>query len=789
MKYWFYSDGNILGPYDPAEMLGMPAFNEESLVCAETANGDNADDWKAASQVSEIASLMGSGRAVTASVAAGAYRLENSMDSGSMGFDEKEPGAGSSYNDLLDTIDNILGTRKMEPDPTRPQPADYELAEKFDIRLSRIQEELEAARWEKNLLLEKMRIREMEDKKNRARINELEARLKGEMRSAELNAKELEQVRHLTDITERSETIKKIEEIKREELSLEKYLVPERDNEPGARPGPEGAKTLDAKPKTLKSIAPSAPLGVKRMDGLDAEPTPGTGVAGHKLKSLGQTQPPAYVYGAKPQAAQPAGEPEPKPAPRQQAAPETYEVSHRNTPLPGPEAAPAGAYRGFENLEPLPQQAGGVVYDFTVVTAKPEGTSQQFKIESWPGQAAAPAPAYAPAPAPAPAPVPARTQQSQPPSHAAQPMEFVPVSAPAPSFQQPQVYNPSAPLGSQAQGVSFSPAPSGDYQPADLNRATVAPAAGPDQTQRSSKASPEGAPVKDGSVQPATKAKGAAVKPVKKGGKMAFVGVILIFGCIAVGGLGYFFLGDGISFSEFSMMNLGGGKKPARAAATAQLEEPAASPEPAGVQQQPAETQPAPAAETAPAPAETQQEPVPQAEKPSNENIRKALEIVKSYKLAGGRGSIESWFSNSFLSGGAGGANEEWTATPLHGDILVVQYRLIRPKQDPMIYQFEVDAAKGDIVRGINNNAIELLDASREKTASAAPVKKTAKPAVKPQPRVRKPVKPRELAILPLPDAPAAGGNAEADPTGFEQPESNDKVKYLKAQESDEELF
>jgi hypothetical protein len=57
------------------------------------------------------------------------------------------------------------------------------------------------------------------------------------------------------------------------------------------------------------------------------------------------------------------------------------------------------------------------------------------------------------------------------------------------------------------------------------------------------------------------------------------------------------------------------------------------------------------------------------------------------------------------------------------------------------------------------------------------------------QPRVKKPVKSREVAILPLPDEPVSAGGGEADPTGFEQPESNDKVKYLKAQESDEELF
>ena len=114
-----------------------------------------------------------------------------------------------------------------------------------------------------------------------------------------------------------------------------------------------------------------------------------------------------------------------------------------------------------------------------------------------------------------------------------------------------------------------------------------------------------------------------------------------------------------------------------------------------------------------------------------------------------------------------------------------MQYRLLRPRQEPLIYQFEVDAAKQDIVRGINNNAIELLDfSSKEKSASAAPAKKAARP------KARKPAKSREVPILPLPDAPAAGGS-EQDPTGFENPQadSSEQVKYLKAQESDEELF
>jgi len=772
MKYWLYSEGNILGPYDPAEMLALPAFSDESLVCLETATGDSADDWKAASRVAEISCMLGSGRAVTASVAAGAYRLENVMSASAPGLEENEYQAGASYSDLLDTIDNILGTRKLEPDTTRPEPADYELAEKFDIRLSRIQEELEAARWEKNLLLEKMRMKEMEEKKNRARIHELEARLKGELRGAEMNARELEQARHLTDLTERSETIKKIEEIKREELSLEKYLVPERDGdiaEPVQR-------TLEPGTKTLKSVSPSAPISLKRLPGIDGDAVAeDTGVSGLKLKSLGQTQAPAYVYGAKPETPTPFDEP----PIRQTTGYDAY-GSYSETPLPGPETAPAGVHKGFENSEPLPQQEAGLVYDFTVVTPKPEGTSQQFKIE------ARPAPSYIPAPTQAQVPASAteRVQQSSLPAAppADKPMEFVPISSQSPVFQQPQVYNPPASRPSQAQAASYSPSSSQATETGSSDSGKEpGPAFGlPDKTLRVV----EDAPGKEGGA-PAKAARSKIVvadKPAKKGGKTAFVGMLVVFGFIAAGGLGYLFLGDGVSLSQLTMMNFKGRKTAGDAALTEGAAAPSLVAEQAEAGKPAIGVQPAPTgAAEAPAPAQPAE---PQAAEKPSKNILRALEIVKSYKLAGGRGSIESWFANSFLAGGAGGANEEWTATPLHGDILVVQYRLLRPKQDPMMYQFEVDAAKGNIVRGINNNAIELLDTSREKTVSAAPVKKTVK-----QPRVKKPVKSREVAILPLPDEPVSAGGGEADPTGFEQPESNDKVKYLKAQESDEELF
>ncbi len=45
----------------------------------------------------------------------------------------------------------------------------------------------------------------------------------------------------------------------------------------------------------------------------------------------------------------------------------------------------------------------------------------------------------------------------------------------------------------------------------------------------------------------------------------------------------------------------------------------------------------------------------------------------------------------------------------LSGNNYVVQYKLLRYKQEPIVYLFEVNVETAQIVRGINNNAIELL--------------------------------------------------------------------------------
>jgi len=78
----------------------------------------------------------------------------------------------------------------------------------------------------------------------------------------------------------------------------------------------------------------------------------------------------------------------------------------------------------------------------------------------------------------------------------------------------------------------------------------------------------------------------------------------------------------------------------------------------------------------------------------------------------------------------------------------------------------------------------DAKDTAKDETKQAA---KDVKSDKKSEPKAA--AKPKEVPILPLPEDTNAKQSSEPEPTGFEQPENSEKVKYLKAQESDEELF
>ncbi|MBI4802261.1 MAG: hypothetical protein HY796_07020 [Elusimicrobia bacterium] len=827
MRYWLYSEGNILGPYSPAELMAVPAFAQSSLVCPETAAGDSPGDWRSADQVAEIAEALsvGVGGVVSSGTGGwgGAYELETGLSSSVSAYYEAKNEQPYGYETLLNTIDNILGAYKETGAPAQPKDAepDSSLMDRFDIRLSKIQEELEAARWEKNLLLERIRSRDREDQKNKERIMELEEKLKNAADKTELQDKEIAQFVHLAELKDKSDTIKKIEEIKQESLAEQRKAAQSRaeDKKRLQEIRPEAMQEIrpeamqEIKPKARQEIKPEARQEIK-PEIMQARQAP-VQETKQEIKKAPESKPlksirPSHAVGLK-RTLDPdsAGERDERnvtsrkltslgPSRLQSFGPEDFKAEE----APGGEAPgrPYSASAPLDPLQPLPQQASGIVYDFTVVTrAASESEKVQFKIgakaESAPApvsQPALPSPSDAPAAQTADgqhggfSPKPGGVQPPAAQAAARQPQDApAPAPAPASAFQQTMrtgeglsaAYLQTQPawLGGQSapgqrpartaavvtQPSALSPKPQAQETPADAEKNVPLP----DKTER--------IPV------PLQKKAEEAKKPQpaakKSRSKIAFLVTLVVFGSIAAGGLGYFFFGEG-GLSEFSMLNFSGGKKSEKTSSSTQAgpkDEQAAQPQPdaSGV----STARPAPGAAAVPG------APKPAVESASNENTRKALETVKKYKLSGGRGAVSSWFANSFLSNSARGLNEEWSATVLHGDIFVVQYRLLKPKQDPLIYQFEVDVAKAIIVRGINNNAIELLDFSSKATAKA----NTARP--RPAPKSR----PKTLAQLPLPDEPQRKQAVQEEPSGFETPapEENEKVKYIRAQESDEDLF
>ena len=815
MKYWFYSEGNILGPYAPGELLTLPAFAQDSLVCFETSAGDKPGDWKPASQVGEIAEALsvGTGKLISSEYGGvgDLYALETGFSQAAKPAYENASEQGYSYENLLNTIDGILRTGDSGPAgaPERESSFNYDLMDKFDIRLSKIQEELEAARWEKNLLLEKMRMKDLEDKKQRDHIADLESRLKAALGQGGVLEKESEQPRqsfgggkiasavspqqlgkgvpeasgsqngHLEYPEEKTETVKKIEEIKKENLD-----EPQRSTEPEApvvySAGPKN--TIEEKDsRILKNLKASGEVKLEKIGDSDNAAQAGNPITSGRLKSLRVSAKSLAGF--------------------EDVSGETLSGSGS---LPGNEGADNQAGGGVPRLEPPPAASepkpDGVVYDFTAVTPKSAEPFKkvQFNIETQDHDG-----------------TPAGGRRTSP--EPGSPSGGQPSATEAPAFQfqgdsQPHTASPGIP--------SFQSA--WQAQAASQNQAQRAP-----ETAPITQPPPVPSPDKTERIVLSENALKAEVEPqVKtagKGGRLAFIAVFMILGAIAAGGLGFFFLGDGLSLSEFLMLDFNSSKHAKKSVMPSQLE-PQVKDVNAGQSPVPQNGQPsaeneaksasgsAPEGSRNPAAVSAQAAENTAAPLAANEGVKAAIETVKNYKLSGGRGAIGGWFANSFLSGSSGGASEEWSATPLHGDILVVQYRVIRQKQDPLVYQFEVDGAKNDIIRGINNNAIELLDfssgqnevsspksevpakkipakklsakANRTEFSSQRPLAyKTAKPA-------RKPGRSAGFPILPLPDAPGAGLKNET-PTGFEdaQPENGEKVKYIRAQESDEELF
>jgi hypothetical protein len=130
----------------------------------------------------------------------------------------------------------------------------------------------------------------------------------------------------------------------------------------------------------------------------------------------------------------------------------------------------------------------------------------------------------------------------------------------------------------------------------------------------------------------------------------------------------------------------------------------------------------------------------------------KAITIVKSHNIGNGKGTVSNWLQNAYIGIVGSGGKEEWSATALRGNSYVVQYRILKAKTDPIIYQFEVDVEKNKILRGINNLAIELLG-KLDNNIVKTPVKTAPKATLKSKSQSLK-----RPGLLPLPKTPDQNG-------------------------------
>jgi len=704
MKYWLYSNGNILGPYLPEELSALPAFSRMSLVCPEDASGANPDDWKPAEEVPEINKLISVGVSSVISsdnMLSSAYALESGLPA----KDYFSKGQGS----VLEEIDNILDVYGTE----EKQDLDYNFADKFDIKLSKMQEELEAAKWEKTLLIEKVRAKETEEEKNKRRIEELEQKL--------------------------NEALKQINELKIQGVQVGEIHKAIEEIDKKGFPGVSGS---DGKEKKTRSISEAAVTGDLKAENLvERGDDSQLDIASGRLKSVGRRKP-------------------------QRIFEDEGEIADGKTGVERASDLPQESDKEDLKIEP-----SSIVYDFTAVTGRetpPE--KEKIKITIEPNKEAVVAPespavsSYEP------------LDEGRKPKSARRRVEPVqsvdekkPESESASSRGRP-------PKGYEKKGQSiqkeetyqstFSPSREEVIKkPLPEDKKTTEPEAvlgrqeiKPPTKETEEKMDKTRRMVVSGQGK---KKKAVDTKPPRgktKKSSIIFISVLTIFAVIVLAGLGFFFFNDKVSFADFSMLGLSSQKEEVGK----DLETPRVPPS-ALVKKQ------------------AKKEKVSAAEK-----IKLAVDIVKNYRLKEGKGTIETWLSNSYYSGSSANFNSEWSATILHKNIYVVQYRLLRQKKEPVVYQFEVDVEKKKIVRGINNNAIDLLSSS----SSAKRVKKKTinKPRQKRR-KVRK-ARPESLPQLSLPEPPQNNKDYK-EPTGFENVtlSANDKVRYIVAQESDEELF
>lgn len=656
MRYWLYSEGDILGPYGGGELLRVHLFGPGSLVCPDGAGGDKAGDWRTAESVPELAGLLSAGVASAPAQAesAGAdfFPVEAAVPGGIF-FDS----GGSRPSDTLEQADENSGIEgigdifqsvpETGEDIFMPASLSSEaesIADRVDAWIADTQRSFEgASKLENSRIRRKIKIKEEGERLALERVRALEEKLKEAQ--SRLSAQYLE-----------------IEKLKK--LYAENGAVSGGEIVSGKETPPESCAL--PYPGQLRSLGPIKPSWVLDMEEALRD--------GERGEYHGDLEVPEPVSTAQP----------------------PDEVSPSASECEPPAVA--------EDLQPSP------------VKPEAEGAQRDFP------------------PAPEPAvrayESPSEISSGEVPPAFSLPVEGAPVFSAAVTQRQPEaLFHPAEPARPSAgNDVMFEESVIGAQAPAvgSLSAGTVSK-----ETAGVQKAGKESRP------------------------KSKFLAVIVIFLALAAGGIGYFFFDDEFSLAEFSLINMSTGKK----AASSPVSQPEKD-----------LSRAASVAESTPAVQSASSRPAEESKGLVSEGVQKALGIVKNYTLDGGRGTISGWFQNSFLSGHSSGIQEEWSATVLNGEVYVVQYRLLRPRSEPIVYQFEVDNSRMALNRGVNNAAIELLRGGPQPEREASPAPPKAK---KPARESRKTVKPKTLPLLPLPEDPSEkqAGEDSSMQSGFEDGE------------------
>lgn len=705
MKYWVYKETRILGPFDKEAVSGLPGLDAGTLVCVGDPSGSS---WVPAGELDGLTGIS----------AAGAGE----------GF-EPLPSSMGLLDQLQIDSAGIVGDNEFPDSLAENLFQDAAFKKDFsDILSSRVEPGEPEARHAREKISELTAQLEVMAR----RISELEAgRTDLAHRLAE---KEREPISPAPDAPEAAASMPELPADAVEGL-MKTFLSPASPPLPG---GPASVAAVpDAQPPS--SEWPDVPV-----EGAGGFPSlPGGPALPAESSSVGQADapgfPPMPSFGKEGATASPS---------------EELLVVKSEAPTESPRTLSFGKPKLFKIVPTVksfkvmgtaedtaapsnnPPPEFGVEPSFETPGSSPEPQAQAPIAVPAPAPASTPAPVPTPAPAPQPAaPVviaPAAVPPPPVPAPAATP---APAPAANPFSAPPPQPEPAVPTPAAAPPVTFSSLmPTPDISSGDMTGSSDATAQVPPPATM---ARSMGAVLPDEAV-PARFAKPEPAPPtgeIKRPGRnnKAFL--------IGGGALVILLIIVGVIFMRQpkedlrQMAALDDGKAPIGLP----TEDPALAPPPVVTPQ------------VAPPPSG-----------PSPEQVA-AIEAVKDFPLDGERGTVGNWLQYSYTAS-PGAGTEEWNASSTGDGGMLVEYRLVPGAAggNGALYLFEIDP--NGLVMGKNIEARQMLAGSPPPEAPKAkkkPVKKTAPK------RARRPVyeEPKEVPLLPLPDAGELRPPAEDDGT------------------------